>query len=88
MQAVGRDARRRKQYRYHESYRQIQDETKFNRMAAFGAALPKIRAHIRKDLGSRGMSKRKILATIVQLLDSVAIRIGNEEYARKNDSSA
>ena len=86
LQAVGRDARRRKQYRYHESYRQIQDETKFNRMSAFGAALPKLRAHIRKDLGSRGMSKRKILATIVQLLDSVAIRIGNEDYARQNDS--
>ena len=86
LQAVGRDTRRRKQYRYHEAYRQIQDETKFNRMAAFGAALPKIRAHIRKDLGSRGMCKRKILATIVQLLDSVAIRIGNEDYARQNDS--
>jgi DNA topoisomerase-1 len=63
LQAVGRDARKRKQYRYHDSYRQI-----------------------RKDLSSRGMSKRKILAAIVQLLDSVAIRIGNEDYARQNDS--
>jgi DNA topoisomerase-1 len=86
LQAVGRDARRRKQYRYHDSYRQIRDETKFNRMAAFGAALPKIRAQIEKDLSSRGMSKQKILAAIVQLLDSVAIRIGNEHYARQNDS--
>jgi len=86
LQAVGRDARRRKQYRYHESYRQIRDETKFNRMAAFGAALPKIRTQIHKHLSSRGMCKQKILAAIVQLLDSVAIRIGNEDYARQNDS--
>ena len=86
LQAVGRDARRRKQYRYHDSYRQIRDETKFNRMAVFGAALPKIRSQIQKDLSSRGMCKQKILAAIVQLLDSVAIRIGNEDYARHNDS--
>ncbi len=86
LQAVGRDARRRKQYRYHDSYRQIRDETKFTRMAAFGVALPKIRAQIQKDLSSRGMCKQKILAAIVQLLDSVAIRIGNEDYARQNDS--
>jgi DNA topoisomerase I len=86
LQAVGRDARKRKQYRYHDSYRQIRDETKFTRMAAFGAALPHIRRQIRKDLSSRGMCKQKILAAIVQLLDSVAIRIGNEDYARQNDS--
>ena len=86
LHAVGRDARRRKQYRYHESFRQIREETKFNRMAAFGAALPRIRAQIQKDLSSRGMCKQKILAAIVQLLDSVAIRIGNEDYARQNDS--
>jgi len=86
LQAVGRDARKRKQYRYHDSYRQIRDETKFTRMAAFGAALPHIRRQIRKDLSVRGMSKPKILAAIVQLLDSVAIRIGNEDYARQNDS--
>jgi DNA topoisomerase-1 len=83
---VGREARRRKQYRYHDSYRQIREETKFSRMAAFGAGLPGVRAQIQKDLGSRGMCKRKILAAIVQLLDSVAIRIGNEDYARQNDS--
>ena len=86
LQAVGRDARRRKQYRYHESYRQIRDENKFNRMAAFGAALPEIRAQIQKDVSIRGMSKQKILAAIVQLLDSVAIRIRYEDYARQNDS--
>lgn len=86
LQAVGRDARKRKQYRYHDSYRQIRDETKFTRMAAFGAALPHVRRQIRKDLSSRGMCKQKILAAIVQLLDSVAIRIGNEDYARQNDS--
>lgn len=86
LQAVGRDARRRKQYRYHNSYRQMRDETKFNRMASFGAALPHIRAQVQKDLGSRGLRKQKILAAIVQLLDSVAIRVGNEDYARQNDS--
>lgn len=86
LQAVGRDARGRKQYRYHHSYRQIRDETKFTRMAAFGAALPHIRAQIQKDLSRRGMCKQKILAAIVQLLDSMAIRIGNEDYARQNDS--
>jgi DNA topoisomerase-1 len=59
LQAVGRDTRRRKQYRYHDSYRQVRDETKFTRMAAFGAALPRIRAQIQKDLSSRGMCKRK-----------------------------
>jgi DNA topoisomerase-1 len=86
LQAVGRDARRRKQYRYHDSYRQIRDETKFTRMAAFGAALPRIRAQTQKDLGTHGMCKQKVLAAIVHLLDSVAIRIGNEDYARQNDS--
>jgi DNA topoisomerase-1 len=86
LQAVGRDARRRKQYRYHDSYRQVRDETKFTRMAAFGAALPRIRAQVQKDLSSRGICKQKVLAAIVHLLDSVAIRIGNEDYARHNDS--
>ena len=86
LQAVGRDAKRRKQYRYHESYRRIRDETKFTRMAAFGAALPRIRTQIHRDLSTRGMCKRKVLAAIVRLLDSVAIRIGNEDYARQNDS--
>jgi DNA topoisomerase I len=86
LQAVGRDARKRKQYRYHDSYRQIRDETKFTRMAAFGAALPHIRAQIRRDLSSRGMCKQKVLAAIVHVLDSAAIRIGSEHYARQNDS--
>jgi len=86
LQTVGRDARGRKQYRYHPSYRQIRDETKFDRMAAFGAALPVIRARVHKDLSSRGMSREKILAAIVELLDSAAFRIGGEEYTRQNES--
>ena len=86
LQAVGRDAKRRKQYRYHDSYRQIRDETKFTRMAAFGVALPRIRAQIQRDLSMRGMCKQKVLAAIVYLLDSMAIRIGNEDYARQNES--
>jgi len=86
LQSVGRDARGRKQYRYHPSYREIRDQTKFDRMAAFGEALPAIRARVRQDLASRGMSREKILAAIVELLDSAGFRIGGEEYMRQNES--
>jgi DNA topoisomerase I len=86
LQTVGRDAKGRKQYRYHPAYRQIRDQTKFDRMSSFGAALPAIRARVRKDLSTRGMSREKILAAIVELLDSAAFRIGGEEYTRQNDS--
>jgi DNA topoisomerase-1 len=86
IQAVGRDARGRKQYRYHARYRAIRDEAKFGRMIAFGAALPKIRKQIEADLSLPGLPKRKVLAAIVRLLDETCIRIGNEEYARANQS--
>jgi len=86
IQAVGRDARGRKQYRYHARYREVRDETKFGRMLAFGAALPKIRQQANKDLSLPGLPQRKVVAAIVRLLDETCIRIGNEEYAKANKS--
>jgi DNA topoisomerase I len=86
IQAVGRDARGRKQYRYHARYREVRDETKFGRMEAFGAALPKIRRRVSRDLSLSGMPRQKVIASIVRLLDQTCIRIGNEEYAKTNKS--
>jgi DNA topoisomerase-1 len=86
IQATGRDARRRKQYRYHERWRELRDENKFDRLADFARALPKIRRRVAKDLKLPGLPREKVLAAIVQLLDRSFIRIGNEEYARENKS--
>jgi DNA topoisomerase-1 len=86
LQAVGRDARGRKQYRYHPLYREVRDQVKFDRMAAFGAALEKIRRRVRGDLKLPGMPKPKILAAVVRLLDETCVRVGNDEYTRANGS--
>jgi DNA topoisomerase-1 len=86
IQATGRDARGRKQYRYHPRWREVRDATKFDRMLAFSAALPRIRRRLRRDLAAPGLPREKVLATIVQLLDDTCIRVGNEEYARANGS--
>jgi DNA topoisomerase-1 len=86
IQAVGRDARGRKQYRYHPLYRAVRDATKFTRMAAFAEALPKIRQRVQQDLNKPGLPKEKVLATIVRLLERTGIRVGNEEYAKTNNS--
>ena len=86
LQAVGRDARGRKQYRYHPEYRKVRDTTKFARMLAFSAALPLIRKQVKKDLELPGLPKAKVLATIVKLLETTCMRVGNEEYAKQNDS--
>jgi len=86
VQATGRDARGRKQYRYHPRWRQVRDETKYGRMVAFGSALPKLRARVRRDLRSAGLSRNRILAAIVTLLQTTLIRVGNDEYARDNGS--
>jgi len=90
LQATGRDARGRKQYRYHADWRQERDHTKFERMAAFGEALPKLRARVERDLqdrpGEPTVSRTKVLATLVRLLDTTLVRVGNEEYARNNKS--
>src|SRR5205809_1168036 len=86
IQATGRDARRRKQYRYHERWRELRDVNKFDRLADFAKALPKIRRRVAKDLKLRGLPRKKVLATVVRLLERTLIRIGNEEYARENKS--
>ncbi len=86
LQATGRDDRRRKQFRYHPRWREIRDETKYARMMAFARALPKIRRRVQKDMALPGMPRNKVLATVVRLLEVSLIRVGNDEYARENDS--
>jgi DNA topoisomerase-1 len=86
LQATGRDAKGRKQYRYHSRWRAVRDETKYERMLAFGAALPTIRARVDADLKRPGLPREKVLATVVRLLEATLIRVGNEEYARENRS--
>jgi DNA topoisomerase-1 len=86
LQATGRDARGRKQYRYHKRFREIRDENKYGRMIAFAQALPKVRERIEHDLALEGLPREKVLATVVQLLESTAIRVGNDEYAKENSS--
>jgi DNA topoisomerase I len=86
VQATGRDAKGRKQYRYHPRWREVRDSTKYERMIAFGRALPVIRKRVEKDLALPGLPREKILATVVRLLEVTLIRVGNEEYAKRNDS--
>ncbi|TMH21606.1 MAG: DNA topoisomerase IB [Betaproteobacteria bacterium] len=86
LQATGRDARRRKQYRYHPEWRTIRDGAKFGSMAEFGEALSRLRARVRRDLAQPGLPRDKVLAVVVSLLDATCIRVGNAEYARANDS--
>jgi DNA topoisomerase-1 len=86
IQATGRDARGRKQYRYHPDWRTSRDESKYARMAAFGRALPKIRARVDQDLRRRGLPKEKVLAAVIRLLELTLIRVGNDEYAKANKS--
>jgi DNA topoisomerase-1 len=86
IQATGRDAKGRKQYRYHPRWRAVRDETKYERMLAFGRALPIIRKHVDRDLARPGLPREKVLATVVRLLETTLIRVGNEEYARENRS--
>jgi DNA topoisomerase-1 len=86
LQATGRDAKGRKQYRYHPRWREVRDETKYTRMIAFAETLPIIRDATDRELSAHTLSREKVLATVVQLLDETAIRVGNEEYARENQS--
>lgn len=86
LQATGRDARGRKQYRYHPQWRQVRDSAKFSRMVAFGEALPKLRRRLRRDLGLPGLPREKVLAVVISILDATRVRIGNTEYARDNKS--
>lgn len=86
LQATGRDARGRKQYRYHPKWRTVRDDTKYTRMIVFGEALPHVRERVFHDLGLPGLKRERVLATIVRLLETTMIRVGNEEYAKTNKS--
>jgi DNA topoisomerase-1 len=85
LQAVGRDARGRKQYRYHPRWRQVRDEAKYGKMRLFGQKLPLIRRAVERDLALSGLPRRKVLATIVRLLEKTLARVGNDEYAKSNN---
>ncbi|HET9028721.1 MAG TPA: hypothetical protein VFN49_00975 [Candidatus Aquilonibacter sp.] len=86
LQATAVDARGRKQYRYHKKWREVRDETKYHRMIDFAAALPAMRERVERDLTLSGMPREKVLAAVVRLLEETTIRVGNEEYAKENDS--
>lgn len=86
IQVTARDAKGRKQYRYHSAYRAIRDETKFTRMFEFSEILPEIRAKVERDIAKPGYPREKIMATVVRLLEKTLIRVGNEEYAKENRS--
>src|SRR3954470_446532 len=86
IQVTARDARGRKQYRYHSRWREVRDETKYEKLAAFGRALPLIRRKVDADLGRPGLPREKVLAAVVRLLESTFMRVGNEKYARDNGS--
>lgn len=86
LQATGRDTRGRKQYRYHDDWRAVRDETKYERLVEFGEALPAIRASVDRDLRRPNPDRPRVLALLVAVLDNVLIRVGNPRYVRENDS--
>jgi DNA topoisomerase I len=86
IQATGRDAKGRKQYRYHQQFREIRESTKYEKMLDFARCLPALRAKIDEHMGLRGLPREKVLATVVHLLETTLIRVGNEDYARQNKS--
>lgn len=86
IQATGRDAKGRKQYRYHPRWREVRDTTKYGRMISFGRALPHMRERVDRDLARPGLPREKVLAAVVRLLETTLIRVGNDEYARANQS--
>lgn len=86
LQCTGRDQRGRKQYLYHVDWRKFRDETKYTKMLSFGQKLPLIRRRLRRDLAMQGLTKEKVLASVVAIMDQAMIRVGNDEYARTNNS--
>lgn len=86
IQATGRDQRGRKQYRYHDRWREVRDGHKYERLVAFGRALPRLRARVEADLNRRGLPREKVLAAVIRLMELTLIRVGNEEYAKTNKS--
>jgi DNA topoisomerase I len=86
LQATGRDARGRKQYRYHPQFREVRESTKYEHMLEFARALPAIRAKLAEHMALRGLPREKVLATVVHLLETTLIRVGNDDYAKENKS--
>ena len=86
LQATGRDARGRKQYRYHPQFREVRESTKYEHMMEFARALPAIRRRVAEDMALRGLPREKVLATVVNLLETTLIRVGNDDYAKENKS--
>ena len=86
VQATGRDARGRKQYRYHARFREVRESTKYHRMLAFAESLPAVRAKVHEHLSQRGLTRERVLATVVYLLEATLIRVGSDEYAKTNKS--
>jgi DNA topoisomerase-1 len=86
IQAVGRDAKGRKQYRYHARWREVRDAHKYDRVIAFGRALPRLRARVERDLARHGLPREKVLAAVVRVMEITLIRVGNDEYAKQNKS--
>ena len=86
VQATGRDAKGRKQYRYHALFREVRESTKYEHVVAFAGALPAIREKVQEHMGLRGLPREKVLATVVHLLETTLIRVGNDDYAKQNSS--
>ena len=86
IQATGRDAKGRKQYRYHPRFREVRESSKYEHVVAFADALPALRERVREHMARRGLPREKVLATVVQLLETTFIRVGNDAYARQNNS--
>ena len=86
IQATGRDAKGRKQYRYHVLFREVRESTKYEHVVAFAEALPALRAKVGEHMGLRGLPREKVLATVVHLLETTLIRVGNDDYAKQNNS--
>lgn len=86
IQATGRDAKGRKQYRYHARFREVRESTKYEHVVAFAGALPAIREKVGEHMNLRGLPREKVLATVVHLLETTLIRVGNDEYAEQNNS--
>jgi DNA topoisomerase-1 len=86
IQAAGRDAKGRKQYRYHPRFREVRESTKYEHVVAFAEALPTIRAKVREHMALRGLPREKVLGTVVHLLQTTLIRVGNDDYAKQNNS--
>ena len=86
IQATGRDAKGRKQYRYHARFREVRESTKYERVIGFADALPSIREKVEEHMALRGLPREKVLATVVHLLETTLIRVGNDDYAKENNS--